>query len=154
VIEEFDRAVARVGIAAGAADDEGLVLTARAENHLHGHDDLDDTIARLSAFRRAGAHVTYAPGLTDLSAIARIVEEVGGPVNVLMMPRGPSRDELAEVGVRRLSVGSTLARVAYGALHETALGLLATGMLAPDTAALDREVAERAFSAARADNAP
>ena len=84
-----------------------------------GPDDLDDTIARLSAYRDAGAHVVYAPGLTDIASITRIVDEVGGPVNVLLMPGGPSRDELAKAGVRRLSVGSSLARVAYGAMYET-----------------------------------
>lgn len=125
------------------------MLTARAENHLRGRDDLDDTVARLCAFRAAGAHVVYAPGLTALSAIARIVDEVGGPVNVLMMPGGPTRDELAAVGIRRLSVGGTLARVAYGAVTELARELLASGSLAPDATYLDREVAQRAFNASR-----
>ncbi|HEX7442728.1 MAG TPA: isocitrate lyase/phosphoenolpyruvate mutase family protein, partial [Acidimicrobiales bacterium] len=100
-IEEIDRATEKVAIAAAAADDEGLVLTARAENHLRGVDDLDDTIARLAAYRDAGAHAVYAPALTDLSAITRIVGEVAGPVNVLLVPGGPSFGELAEVGVRR-----------------------------------------------------
>jgi 2-methylisocitrate lyase-like PEP mutase family enzyme len=146
VIEDLDRAVERVGMAAAVADDHGMVLTARAENHLRGHDDLDDTIARLAAYGRAGAHVLYAPGLTDLSAIARIVDEVGGPVNVLMMPGGPSRDQLAEVGVRRLSVGGTLARVAYGALYELAQGLIDDGTLPAGAAYLSREVVQSAFT--------
>jgi 2-methylisocitrate lyase-like PEP mutase family enzyme len=148
VIEELELAVERVGVAARAADEEGMVLTARAENHLRGHDDLEDTIARLSAFRRAGAHVVYAPGLTAIPAIARIVAEVGGPVNVLMMPGGPSRDELAAVGVRRLSVGSTLARAAYGALYRTAQGLLTTGALPLDDPYLSRAAAQAAFASA------
>ena len=146
VIEDVDLAVERVGLAAAVAGDEGMVLTARAENHLRGRDDLDDTIARLSAYRRAGAHVLYAPGLTDLTAIARIVEEVGGPVNVLMMPGGPSREQLADVGVRRLSVGGTLARVAYGALYELAQGLTDDGTLSPDAPYLSREVVQAAFT--------
>ena len=78
-----------------------LVLTARAENHLHGVDDLDDTIARLTAYRGAGADVVYAPGLADLGSITRVVEEVGIPVNVLALPSGPSVAELGSVGVRR-----------------------------------------------------
>jgi 2-methylisocitrate lyase-like PEP mutase family enzyme len=149
VVEEFDRAVERVGIAAAAADDEGMVLTARAENHLRGRDDLDDTIARLAAYHRAGAHVLYAPGLTDRAEIARIVDEVGGPVNVLMLPGGPSRHQLAEIGVRRLSVGGTLARAAYGALYELAQELVADGTLSPEAPFLSREVAQAAFRADR-----
>ena len=145
-IEEIDRATEKVAAAAAAADDEGLVLTARAENHLRGVDDLDDTIARLAAYRAAGAHAVYAPALTDLSAITRIVEEVGGPVNVLLVPGGPSSGELAEAGVRRLSVGSSLARVAYGAFYQAALALRETGGLAPNDAYLDREVAAKSFA--------
>jgi 2-methylisocitrate lyase-like PEP mutase family enzyme len=147
-IEDIEIATERVSVAAAAAHEEGLVLSARAENHLRGCDDLDDTIARLRAFRGAGAHVVYAPGLTDLSEIARIVDEVGGPVNVLLVPGGPSRDDLAEVGVRRLSVGSSLARVAYGALYKAAQRLLDTGTLAKDAEYLSREVAQGAFTAA------
>ncbi len=146
VIEDIDRATQRVAIAAAAAGAEGLVLTARAENHLRGRDDLDDTIARLAAYRRAGADVVYAPGLTDLIAIRRIVDEVGGPVNVLLVPGGPSLDELAEVGVRRLSVGGSFARVAYGALYDAARDLLDSGGLAADGAYLDRGIADRAFA--------
>ncbi len=145
-LEDVDRAAEQVAVAAAIAVDEGLVLTARAENHLRGHDDLDDTIARLSTYRDAGAHVVYAPGLTDLSAIARIVDGVGGPVNVLLLPGGPSLKELAEVGVRRLSVGSALARVAYGAMYKTARDLLHSGALSSTGTMLDRDVASRAFA--------
>ena len=102
-----------MAIAAGAAR---LVLTARAENHLHGVDDLDDTIARLVAYRDAGADVVYAPGLADIDAISRVVEEVGIPVNVLALPSGPSVAELGAAGIRRVSTGGALARSAYGAL--------------------------------------
>ena len=128
-IETVDLATQRVATAVAAADREGIVLTARAENHLRGHDDLDDTIARLRAFRDAGAHVVYAPALPDTSAVARVVEEVGGAVNVLLTPGGPSRQELAEIGVRRLSVGGSLARVAYGAMYQAAEQLLDSGAL-------------------------
>jgi 2-methylisocitrate lyase-like PEP mutase family enzyme len=144
-IEDIDRATERVATAAAVAAGRGLTLTARAENHLHGHDDLDDTIARLVAYRGAGAHVVYAPGLTELSAIARVVDEVGGPVNVLLVPGGPSLNELAKVGVRRLSVGSSLARVAYGAMYEAARALLHSGALSSTGTFLDRDVASRAF---------
>jgi 2-methylisocitrate lyase-like PEP mutase family enzyme len=144
-IEDLGLATDRVAAAAATAHAEGLVLTARAENHLRGRDDLDATIARLQAYREAGADVVYAPGLTDISAITRIVNEVGGPVNVLLMPGGPSRDQLAEAGVRRLSAGGSLARIAYGALYEAARGLLDSGTLAPDATYLSRDVANRAF---------
>ena len=99
-----------------AAEAAPLVLTARAENHLHGVDDLDDTIARLVAYRDAGADVVYAPGLADIESIARVVEDVGIPVNVLALPIGPCVSELGAAGVRRVSTGGALARAAYGAL--------------------------------------
>src|SRR5262245_30198664 len=85
--EPIHEAAARVAEAASATD---LVLTARCENHLHGIDDLGDTIARLVAYRDAGADVVYAPGLRDLDAIAKLVDAVGVPVNVLALPHGPS----------------------------------------------------------------
>ena len=117
-IDPVDVAAARVHEAADAAHglSEPLVLTGRAENHIRGVDDLEDTIARLVAYREAGADVLYAPGLSELHAIARVVKEVGAPVNVLALSAGPSVPELASVGVRRLSTGSALARAAYGAL--------------------------------------
>ena len=112
-IDPIEAAAERVAIAAAAAP---LVLTARAENHLHGIDDLDDTIARLVAYRDAGADVVYAPGLADLGSIARVVGEVGIPVNVLALPNGPTISELGSAGVRRVSTGGALAKAAYGAL--------------------------------------
>src|SRR2546422_3796280 len=105
----------RVKAAVKAAHPHGIVLTARAENHLYGIANLDDTISRLKAFRRGGADVVYAPGLVDLKAITRIVDEVKAPVNVLLRPNGPSVAQLARVGVRRLSTGGSLAFAAYGA---------------------------------------
>ena len=114
-IDPLEVAVERVAAAAGAAARHGLVLTARAENHLHGVDDLDDTIRRLSAYRDAGAEVVYAPGLVARDDIRRLVEAVGVPVNVLAMQDGPPVEELAAIGVRRVSTGGALARVAYGA---------------------------------------
>lgn len=123
-IDPVDVAAARVAAAAEVARDTGLVLTARAENHLYGAGDLDDTIARLRAYRDAGAEVVYAPGLTSLDDIARLVEAVGVPVNVLARPATPSIPELASVGVRRISTGGALARVAYVAAREAARELL------------------------------
>ena len=123
-IDPIEAAAERVGIAAAAAP---LVLTARAENHLHGIDDLDDTIARLVAYRDAGADVVYAPGLADLGSITRVVEEVGIPVNVLALPNGPTISELGSAGVRRVSTGGALAKAAYGALLGGATELRDTG---------------------------
>src|SRR5690242_17475611 len=82
-----------------------LVLTARAENFLHGRPDLDDTIARLLAYQAAGADVLYAPGLRDAEDIRRVVDSVQQPVNVLARPGAPSVAELGEIGVARISVG-------------------------------------------------
>ena len=82
-----------------------LVLTARAENHIRGNPDLDDTIARLRAYGEAGADVLYAPGLTRIEDIRRVVAEVGRPVNVLTVPGAPPVRELAAAGVARISTG-------------------------------------------------
>jgi 2-methylisocitrate lyase-like PEP mutase family enzyme len=147
-IDALTVAVDRVGSAATTADRLGLTLTARAENHLRGRDDLDDTITRLAAYAAAGAHVVYAPGLVDLPAIAQVVEEAGAPVNVLLVPGGPSTDELADAGVRRVSVGSSLTRIAYGALVQAARQLLETGSLPPEAPYLSRTLAASAFAAA------
>jgi len=129
-IYELAEAVERVAAAAEAAcGREGgtsgrgvgrLVLTARAENYLHGRRDLDDTIARLQAYEQAGADVLYAPGLTELADIGRVVESVGLPVNVLALQGAPSVEELASVGVARVSVGGGFAFAALGALVQAA----------------------------------
>jgi len=123
-VEPLEAAAARVAAAAEVARAEGMVLTARAENHLYGAGDLDDTIARLRAYRDAGAEVVYAPALTDIADIARLVEAVAVPVNVLALPGAPTVPELAAVGVRRVSTGGALTQVAYGALREAARALL------------------------------
>jgi 2-methylisocitrate lyase-like PEP mutase family enzyme len=128
-MDDVAAAAERVAEAAEASrkQDEPLVLTGRAENHIRGVDNLDDTIARLIAYRDAGADVVYAPGLTELEQIARVVEAVQVPLNVLALPAGPSRDELAFAGVRRISTGSLLAGVSYGALLEGARELREDG---------------------------
>jgi 2-methylisocitrate lyase-like PEP mutase family enzyme len=115
-IDELDLATERVAAAAEAAADHDLVLTARAEQHLYGQADLDDTVARLVAYRRAGAEVVYAPGLAAVADITRLVEESGAPVNVLALPAVPPVGELTRLGVRRVSTGGGLAWSSYGAL--------------------------------------
>lgn len=123
-IDAVDRAAEAVTIAADACAAHGIVLTARAENHLYGVADLDDTIARLQAYAAAGADVLYAPGLADASAIERLVHSVSLPVNVLHRPNGPTVDELEELGVKRISIGKAFYTAAYGTLAEQARPLL------------------------------
>jgi 2-methylisocitrate lyase-like PEP mutase family enzyme len=97
------------------------VLAARAENFLHGRADLDDTIRRLQAFEAAGADVLYAPGLTTADQIRTVCESVGKPVNVVMgLNAAFTVEELAALGVRRISVGSALSRAALGAFIRAA----------------------------------
>ena len=128
-LDEVAAAAERVAEAAEAAHDlaEPMVLTGRAENHIRGVDDLDDTIARLVAYRDAGADCVYAPGLRDLGQIRAVVEAVGVPVNVLALTGGPATAELASTGVRRVSTGAMLASAAYGALAGGARELLSEG---------------------------
>lgn len=100
-----------------------FTLAARAENFLHGRSDLDDTLRRLVAYAEAGADVLYAPGLTTREQIAEVVAAVAPkPVNILVgsPALALTLDELAALGVRRVSLGSNLARVAYGAFFEAA----------------------------------
>ena len=114
-IYELDHAVERVAAAAETARGLGFpfTFTARAENHIRGNPDLDDTIARLVAYERAGADVLYAPGLSSLDDIGAVVRAVAPkPVNVLVTSGFTSLAELTELGVRRISVGSALARSA------------------------------------------
>ncbi len=131
-IYPFDQAVARVraAVAAARALPRPFVLTARAENLLWGRPDLDDTIRRLQAFAEAGADVLFAPGLKTADEVARVVQAVAPrPVNVLMGLGGSTLDlpTLAALGVRRVSVGSSLARAAYGELLRAAGGILQHG---------------------------
>jgi 2-methylisocitrate lyase-like PEP mutase family enzyme len=127
-IDEPARATERVAAAAEAAHaGEPMVLTARAENHLYGRDDLPDTIARLVAYRDAGADVLYAPGLREGADIRAVVEEVAAPVNVLALPGVPPVAELARLGVRRVSAGGGLASAAYAAALRGAADLQAGG---------------------------
>jgi len=128
-IYELERAAERIAAAAEAAHSAGaqLVLTARAENYLHGRPDLEDTIARLSAYEQAGADVLYAPGLRALDEISELVAALERPVNVLALPGAPSVAELAAVGVRRVSVGGAFAFAALGAAVQAAEELSSAG---------------------------
>ena len=126
-IDPVEKATERVAAAAQQADESGLLLTARAENHFYGHDNLDDTISRLCSYRDAGAGVLYAPGLVRSEDIARVVSETGMPVNVLARPNGPSVSELSELGVRRISTGGALARASFEVLNRAARELLDEG---------------------------
>ncbi|HEY2772825.1 MAG TPA: isocitrate lyase/phosphoenolpyruvate mutase family protein [Candidatus Binatia bacterium] len=117
-------AVERVRAAAEAARSAGfaLVLTARAENFLHGRHDLADTIARLQSYQEAGADVLYAPGLRTRAEIETVVRSVDRPVNVLAGSLEPGLDvaALSAIGVRRISIGSALARAALTTLLSAA----------------------------------
>lgn len=126
-VDPVEVAVERVAAAAAVCDRHGIVLTGRAENHLYGVADLDDTIARLRAYRSAGAGCVYAPGLVGPADIARVVAETGAAVNVLAMRQGPTVPELADTGVRRVSTGGGLAWAAYGALVSAARELRDAG---------------------------
>jgi len=123
-IYERQHAADRVRAAAEAARSLpfSFMLTARAENYIAGHPDLNDTIRRLQSYQEAGADVLYAPGLTTREQIAAVVSSVDRPVNVLMGLRGVQLNlaELSAIGVRRISVGSGLARVALGAFLRAA----------------------------------
>ena len=118
-IYDFELAVERVraAVAVARALPTPFMLTARAENLLHGRRDLDDTIRRLQAFEAAGADVLYAPGLRDLASIRTVTSAVGRPVNVVMSSADPSITvaQLALAGVKRISVGGALSRLALAA---------------------------------------
>lgn len=128
-IYEMEAAAERVRAAAEAAAGNAFFLTARAENYLWGRPDLGDTIARLQAFSEAGADVLYAPGLPDLEAIRTVCREVDKPVNVVMGLQPPSFSvaELSGAGVRRISVGGSFARAAFGAVRRAAEEVLEKG---------------------------
>jgi 2-methylisocitrate lyase-like PEP mutase family enzyme len=116
-IDPLDGAVERVTAAVEAARGLGatFTLTARAENHVRGNPDLDDTIARLQAYERAGADVLYAPGLRTAEEIRAVCDAVSKPVNVLALP-SLTLDEIFDAGAQRVSVGGALTWVAGGAL--------------------------------------
>jgi 2-methylisocitrate lyase-like PEP mutase family enzyme len=144
-VDALPAAVARVAAAAAVAEEHGMLLTARAEAHLYGSPDLGETIERLIAFREAGAHVVYAPGLKQIDEIARLVAAVGVPVNVLALAGVPPVPELAAAGVRRVSTGGNLTWVALGALERAAQELLGPGTSDYLAGAITGDVRSAAF---------
>lgn len=110
-----------------AAAAGGVVITAPAENHLHGVTDLDDTSARPQPYEAVGAPVAYAPGPANLADIERLVQSVERPLNVMAGPGAPSVSELSSVGVKPVSVATGLAWAALGAALRAALELLENG---------------------------
>ena len=124
---DFNLAVERVAAAAEVAHSLPFpfTFTARAENFLHGRRDLDDTVKRLQAFAGAGADVLYAPGLRDLASIRQVVAAVSRPLNVVMSAADPdlTTQQLADAGVKRISVGGSLSRLAFAALRDAALAM-------------------------------
>lgn len=120
-IYEQGRAAERVAAACDAARNLSFpfMLTARAENHIRGNPDLDDTISRLQAYERAGADVLYAPGLRTGDEIRAVCDAVSLPVNVLALP-GLSMHEIIRAGAQRVSVGGALTWTAIGAMAAAA----------------------------------
>jgi 2-methylisocitrate lyase-like PEP mutase family enzyme len=129
--EAAERVAAAVEAAHGG--DRRIVLTARADGHVHGRrdpEDLDDAIARLQAYEQAGADVLYAPGVTSIEGLRRIVDAVSRPVNVLATAKAPPVSRLAELGVARVSTGSGLYWAAMGRLARAAEELRDSGTYA------------------------
>ncbi|MFO1084568.1 MAG: isocitrate lyase/phosphoenolpyruvate mutase family protein [Reyranellaceae bacterium] len=118
-IYDFNHAVERVAAGVEMTRSLGVpfTFTARAENLIRGRPDLDDTIKRLQAFEKAGADVLYAPGLRDVATIRKVVAEIGKPLNMVMSAGDPDLtvDQLAAAGVKRVSVGGALSRLALAA---------------------------------------
>ena len=117
----------RAAVEAARCHASPLVLTARCENHIRGNPDLADTIARLQAYQEAGADVLYAPGLRETGEVRSLVAAVDRPVNVLILPGGPSVPALFEAGASRVSVGGAIAMAAQAAAVEAARELIVDG---------------------------
>ena len=146
-IYEKEHAADRLRAAAEAARSLPFTftLTGRAENYLHGRPDLKDTISRLQAYQEAGADVLYAPGLATRDDIAAVVSSVDRPVNALMGLQGVllSLAELSALGVKRVSVGSSLCRAALGAFLRAAHEMREQGTFTyANEAASSREITE------------
>jgi 2-methylisocitrate lyase-like PEP mutase family enzyme len=124
LIYDFHHAVERVaaGVEMARSLPVPFTFVARAENLIRGRPDLDDTIKRLQAFEKAGADVLYAPGLRDLATMRTVVQAIGKPLNVVMSAADPALTaaEMAAVGVKRLSVGGALSRLALAAFMKGA----------------------------------
>ena len=128
---DFNHAVERVAAAAEAARAHAFpfTLTARTENYLRGHPDLDDTIRRLQAFEKAGADVLFAPGLPDLAAVRTVCASLSKPVSFMASIKGKSFSvaELQAAGVRRVSLATSLYRAAMAGLSEAATEVKRSG---------------------------
>lgn len=136
------------GVEAAASLDHPFMLTARAENYLHGRNDFDDTLERLIGYQAAGADVLYAPGLPDLEAIRQVCTAVSKPVNVVagIGLKGVTLADLEQCGVQRVSLGSSLARTALGAMLNASMEIRDHGTFAAfETAASFSEI-ERLIS--------
>ena len=149
-IYPLELAAERIRHAAVAAKSLGFkfVLTARAENHLYGGEDLKDTIRRLQAYQEAGADVLFAPGLTTKEAIRQVMSSIDRPLNVLAGLPGMSLSvaDLQELGVTRISLGGSLARAAYGALFRAVAEIQTKGTFDYTAQAASRSELERIFS--------
>jgi 2-methylisocitrate lyase-like PEP mutase family enzyme len=146
-IYAFDHAVDRIRAAAAAVRSLSVpfTLTARSENYLHGRRDLGDTIRRLNAFQDAGADVLFAPGITDMNEIATLVKSVDRPVNVVAGMQGVHFElaELSKVGVKRVSVGGALSRIALASCIRAATEMRDLGTFTfVDEPISSREIAE------------
>jgi 2-methylisocitrate lyase-like PEP mutase family enzyme len=128
-IYDAELAAERVAAAAEVAHsgDVHFVITARAENFIHDRKDLADTIARLQRYQEAGADVLFAPGVVGASDLRALVSSVDLPVNVLALPGVPTVAELADIGVKRVSIGSAFVWVALGAVLEAGTALRESG---------------------------
>ncbi len=147
-IYELAHAADRVRAAAEAAHagSDPFVLTARAENYLHGRPDLGDTIARLQAFQEAGADVLFAPRVVEPGDLRQLLSAVDLPVSVLLVPGAPTVGELGTLGVSRISVGGAIAVAAYGAAINAVTELRESGTCGYwDLAAAARPVMAAAF---------
>lgn len=150
----YDPGLARARVVAAAESahrgPHQVVLTARAENYLHGRQDLADTIERLQSYQEAGADVLFAPGLRSLADVAAVVSSLDCPVSVLVGPGRPTVAELASVGVARISVGGTFAFVALAAMADAAVELRDRGTYASlERTATRRKMIRETFDRSR-----
>jgi 2-methylisocitrate lyase-like PEP mutase family enzyme len=148
-IDPIETSVERVAAAVEVAAAHGMVLTARAERHLYQADaDFEDTLSRLRLFAEAGAACIYAPGLADAAQIAEMCS-IGPPVNVLISTATPTVKELAELGVRRVSTGGALIRVALGEAQRAVHELLGAGTVEYMDGAIEGQEFDRMLSGSK-----
>jgi 2-methylisocitrate lyase-like PEP mutase family enzyme len=154
---DFELALARVRAARAAVDAAGgeVVFTARSEGFIRGRPDLDETVRRLKAFAAAGADCLYAPGIKTREHIAAVVKAVAPkPVNFLMVAPELTLDDLAGLGVRRISLGGTLARVGWTAVTKAARAIAETGKFASLAGTMPNAELNAFFSADMKKRAP